>query len=276
MFVFIFFFLFEFVSLFLLDSNYLTLTLLRIYRQRFAEKELEKDELQDLENRMDEIMRQLRGIESEVDKLKRRQNNSPEKLTLVIDADPSYPPRSLISLAQSMMVLGQDIRINMTEHKHSSLLTGCPADLTNWLRHHNSNHNRVDNHLNLTWIWKNVGVHPVAKPVNWSKGDLCGETTIARLFARLLESWTGCALYENLDLHTTAHIDEWLDAWELCNKSGLSGLIKLVEARLAIASWLAGPLPGQKSLADIFLSAVLSDKLKSVRAKQWISQSSLV
>lgn len=224
---------------------------------------------------MDKIMKQLRGIETEVKKLQRKRDVDLEKLTLVIEADPSHPPYSLLSLAQSIMTR-EDIHATVTVHEHSSLKSACPKELLKWHGLRIPNRNRIDNQLNLTWIWKPVGRHPIAKLVNCVSSDVRGETTIARLLARLFESWTGWALYENFDLNTSASIDQWLDAWESCKPAEIPGFLKLIDVRLAKANWLAGPSTGVKSLADVFISAVLGNKLKSVRAKEWLLQCTLV
>ena len=217
---------------------------------------------------MESIMSQLRGIESEVKKLKAKGKTSQKSLTLVIEADPAYPPRSLQILLR-YLTTREDVLTSVTVHEHSSLKNPCPTNLMQWTGLHQSNRSRTDNQFNLAWIWKTVGRHPISKVVNQSIGDIHGETAIARLFARLIESWTETALYENFDLNTSAQIDEWLDLWEGCNQSNIPGFIKRIESRLAIATWLAGPIPGVKSLADVFLATVLSEKLNSVRAKDW-------
>ncbi len=219
---------------------------------------------------MDYIMTRLRGIETEVRKLKRNGKMSQEKLTLAIEVDPLHPPRSLQHLLRALMAREQ-ILTNVTVHQHSSLKSSCSTDLMQWLGTSVSNRSRTDNQLNLSWIWKPIGRHPVAKVVNLPNGDIRGEPAIARLFARLFESWTENMLYESFDLNTCAQIDEWLDLWEGCsNQTGFSALIKRIESRLAAATWLAGPPPGVKSLADIFLASILSGKLNSVRGKEWM------
>ena len=235
----------------------------------------ETNDLQDLENRMDSIMTRLRGIETEVNKLKRQGKTTQEKLTLVIEADPKHPPLSIQTLVR-LLVVREDISV--TIHQHSSLATACPTDLMQWSNLTVSNGSRINNQCNLTWIWKAIGRHPIAKVVNQTNGDIQGEAAIARLLTRLLESWTDCAMYENFDSSISSEIDEWLDMWECCIHSGdskFSVLIRRIHNQLGHSDgrkWLVGPLPGVKSLADIFLSSLLGDKLSTVQAKEWISR----
>lgn len=233
----------------------------------------EPADLQDLEIRMDSIMTRLRGIENEVSKLKKQGKSSPEKLTVVIEADPNYPPLSIQTLIRLLMARS-NLHILVTVHQHSSLEKDCPTSFMQWHESATSNLNRVDNLFNLAWIWKPIGRNPVAKIVNRSGGDICGETAIARLFARLLESCTDCAFYEDFDINTTAQIDEWLDMWESCPQAGDSVVLtKRINNRLGSSDgrkWIAGELPGTKSLADIFLSSLLGHKLNSDWAKEWL------
>nr|CAH0100082.1 unnamed protein product [Daphnia galeata] len=235
----------------------------------------ETNDLQDLENRMDSIMTRLRGIETEVKKLKKQGKTTQEKLTLVIEADPKHPPLSIQTLVR-LLVVREDILV--TIHQHSSLATACPTDLMQWSNLTVSNGSRINNQCNLTWIWKAIGRHPIAKVVNQTNGDIQGEAAIARLLTRLLESWTDCAMYENFDSSISSEIDEWLDIWEDCIHSGdskFSVLIRRIHNQLGHSDgrkWLVGPLPGVKSLADIFLSSLLSDKLSTGQAKEWISR----
>jgi hypothetical protein len=142
-----------------------------------------------------------------------------------------------------------------------------------------SDGSRIDNQCNLTWIWKPIGRHPIAKIVNRPNGDIHGEAAIARLLARLLESWADCAMYENFDSSICSQIDDWLDSWESCIQSGDSKflmLIRRIHNQLGHPDgrkWLVGPLPGVKSLADIFLSNLLGDKLNTLnsgQAKEWM------
>lgn len=219
---------------------------------------------------MEIIIRQLRNMENQVKKLKKQDQPKQGKLTIVIEADPSHPPRSLQALI--LLILKHQIPANVTVHQHSSLNSNCSKDDLAWAGPSANEHNRVSSLLNLTWIWKPVGRHPNVKFVNHSCADLTGEMTIARLLTRLLESWTDSELYESLGFATTVHVDEWLDLLENSNQSNASGLIKLVEARLSTSEWLAGPAPGVKSLADIVYSNVLRDRLQSVRGREWVSR----
>jgi len=237
----------------------------------------ETDDLQDLENRMDSIMTRLRGIETEVKKLQRQGKTIEEKLTLVIEADPKYPPRSIQTLVK-LLVAGEDARTIVTVHQHSSLASACPTDLMQWPNLTLLDGSRIDNHCNITWIWKPIGRHPIAKIVNRPNGDIHGEAAIARLLARLLESWTECAMYENFDLSICSGIDDWLDTWEGCLQSGDYKFLVLIRrihnqlGHLDGRKWLVGPLPGVKSLADILLSNLLGDKLNSDKAQEWMSR----
>ena len=219
---------------------------------------------------MDSIMTQLHNIEKEVKKLK-RESQFCGKVSLVIEADPSYPPVSLQSLIQSLST-NKALNVSITVHEHSSCGNVSSKNVTSWPRASVSNCSRMENHLNLTWIWKPDRRYPIAKFVNQSLGDIRGETTIARLLARLLESWTDCNLYENFDLCTSAQIDGWLDLWEECTQSNPSGFVKLINTRLANASWLAGPPPGTRSLADVFLSSALTIKGTTPHVKDWLSR----
>jgi len=228
----------------------------------------EPNELQELELRMDSIMAQLLAIKTEVGKLKRSGQTAEENITLVIEADPAYPPSSLQILVRQLTTQ-PNIRAQVTVHKHSSLKSPTPDQ---WLHSSATTGYRLDNQLNLTWIWKSVGMHPSAKVVNRITGsDFRGEATIARLLARLIESWTDISLYENLDCDSAAQIEEWIDLLEVSSQPG--PLIKRIEARLAVADWLSGLHRGTKSLADVYLSSVLRDKLQSSRAKDWSMRS---
>lgn len=215
-------------------------------------------------------MMQLLAIKTQVGKLKRRWQKAEENVTLVIEADPAYLPSSLQNLV-NQLITQSNIRAQITVHRHSSLKSSPPNQ---WLHSSTTTGYRLDNQLNLTWIWKSVGVHPTAKIVNRAAvGDFRGEAAIARLLARLIESWTNILFYENFDIDTTAHIDEWIDLLEV--SSQLGSLIKRIEARLAVADWLSGPHRGTKSFADVFLASVLRDKLQSSRAKDWSVRSCL-
>ena len=231
----------------------------------------EPNELEELEIRMDSIMAQLLNIKNEVEKLKRNGQKAEENMTLVIEADPSNPPISLQILVHTLTTQ-QKIRTHLTVHRHSSLKTTVPE---HWLKSTVDVGCRLNNQLNLTWIWKTaVDFHPTAKVVNRVTGDIRGEAAIARLLARLIESWTQSPFYENLDCNSVAQVDEWIDLFESNSQPG--PLLKRIEARLAVADWLAGPHRGTKSLADIFLSAALRDRLTSSRAKDWSTRSCLI
>jgi hypothetical protein len=217
---------------------------------------------------MDSIMAQLLAIKTEVGKLKRSGQKAEENITLVIEADPAYPPSSLRILVRQLTTQS-NIRAQVTVHKHSSLKSQTPDE---WLHFSATTGYRLDNQLNLTWIWKSVGMHPSAKVVNRTTGsDFRGEATIARLLARLIESWTDISLYENFERDSTAQIEEWIDLLEVSSQPG--PLIKRIEARLAVADWLSGLHRGTKSLADVYLSSALRDKLQSSRAKDWSMRS---
>jgi len=211
-------------------------------------------------------MMQLLAIQTQVGKLKRRGQKAEENVTLVIEADPAYLPSSLQNLV-NQLTTQSNIRTQITVHRHSSLKSSPPNQ---WLHSSIATGYRLDNQLNLTWIWKSVGVHPTAKIVNRAAvGDFHGEAAIARLLARLIESWTSILFYENFDINTTAQIDEWIDLLEVSSQLGLGPLMKRIEARLAVADWLSGPHRGTKSFADVYLASVLRDKLQSSRAKDW-------
>jgi len=219
---------------------------------------------------MDSIMAQLQTIKNEVEKLKKGEQKTEENITLVIEADPSNLPASLQILVRSLTTQPK-IRTQLTVHTHSSLKTTVPE---HWLQSSVVTGSRLDNKLNLTWIWKPVG-SPIAKVVNRvATGDICGEGAVARLLARLFECWSGIPFYENFDYNTAAQIDEWIDLLEV--NCQLGPLLKRIEARLAVADWLSGPHRGTKSLADVFLSAALQDKLTSSRAKDWSKRSSSI
>lgn len=219
---------------------------------------------------MDSIIAQLLAIKTEVGKLKRSGQKTEENVTLVIEADPAYPPLSLQALVLQLTAQ-PNIRAQITVHSHSSLKSSPPGQ---WLHSNATPGYRLDNQLNLTWIWKSVGLHPNARVVNRaSGGDILGEAAIARLLARLIESWTDVSFYESFDINDTAQIDEWVDLHGVSSQPG--PLIKRIEARLAVADWLSGPHRGTKSVADVYLSSVLRDKLQSSRAKDWSMRSCL-
>ena len=237
------------------------------------------DEVADLGRRLDLIMSKLHGLQAQVGKLKAGQQQAPsslyrnqiEKVTLVIEADPNYPPLSLLPLIRS---LASQVRMSISTHGHSSLSDPLPVHLVSWPGSvmMAPERSRIENQLNLTWIWKPVGSLPTAKIVDVSSGDLQGQASIARLLARLMESWTKSSFYEDFGSSTAAQIDEWIDQLERGPGSGLSlppGLLKRIEARLSSADWLAGPGRGERSLADVFLSSLVGNQLTSDRAKDW-------
>lgn len=252
------------------------------HRNNTSETEEVPDEVEELERRLDSIMTRLRGIQAQVDKLKGGRASGVtmkqvENLTLVIEADPKYPPLSLQQLVR-LLILDGSVRTSLTVHGHSTLPASLPAHLVSWFGSWTPpNRSRMENQLNLTWIWKPVGCDPTAKIVNLSCSDLQGQASIARLLARLIESWTQTPFYESFGSSTSAQIDEWIDQLELGCGSGLSvppSLSKRIEARLGKADWLAGPGRGAKSFADVFLSSLLKSQLTSPKAKDWCTRSS--
>jgi len=226
---------------------------------------------------MDSIMKRLLNLQAEVNVLKKRKTcQEIENLTLIIEADPRYPPQSLGHMIRSL-ISAQKIRMNVTLHRHSTLMEPLSNDLVDWLPSPQTCRPRSENQLNVTWIWKQIGCSPVAKTINPSSGDLHGQATIARLLARLTESWAGVTLYEEYGSSISAEIDDWIDASELVNnnpsRSTSPMLLKRIQGRLSSADWLAGPGRGVKSLADVFLATLFYDQLHSDTTKAWLSRS---
>jgi len=231
------------------------------YRYRGTEKkELDLDVL---EQRIDLITERLENISREVTKLKNTSSLKPEKLSLVIEADPAFPPESIKTMLKLVSTL--PIATTMTIHRHSTVNQDSTQNISNWLMPRSSGHNRIDNQLNITWIWKQIGRHPIAKEVNTTNSnEFLGEHTIARLLARFIESWTDITLYEHFDLVTCAQIDEWLDSIE--DKS----MMKRLESRLNQSEWLVGKCAGIKTLADYVLASSVQYQRTSSRVKEWI------
>lgn len=210
-----------------------------------------------LEQHIDSITARLEGIQREVVNLK-RVSSKPEKLSLVIEADPSFPPESVRTILKYLSTL--PISTTITTHRHSSLTKNVSL-ISNWLTPQSSGQNRIDNQFNLTWIWKPIGCNPIAKEVHQSNSkEFLGEGSIARLLARFIESWTRARLYENLDAASSAQIDEWLDL------VGDKSIMKRLESRLSRCEWLVG---GSITLADYVVASSVKDRLTNDRLKEW-------
>lgn len=223
-------------------------------------------------------MSQLQNLEAQVMKLKKSSSRPAGSVTVIIEADPSHPPRSLQSVVKSLVSSGK-IRALVTVHQHSTLPVTMPTSELNWLDTAPTFRvtSRLDNQLNLTWIWKPVGSLPIARTANISQGDIRGQPAIARLLARYAESWTELPFYEDFGSATSAEIDEWIDQLELVGLNSprpvAPTVLKRIEARLAAADWLAGPGRGAKSLADVFLSCLFQGKqLTTNGAKAWLTR----
>lgn len=229
-----------------------------MFRSTQAE-ELEDDNLDVLEQRIDSITLKLEDMQREVVAL--RNPSKPEKLSLVIEADPCFPPECIRTLLKHLLNL--PITATITTHSHSSLIHDLPQHLCHWVSPHSSGCSRIDNQFNLTWIWKPVGRHPIAKEVDRpTLKEFHGQACIARLIARFIESWTETNLYESCDLISSALIDQWMDSVELEDES----LSKRLESRLEHFEWLVGQ---KKTLADVFVASSLKDRLTSKRMKEW-------
>jgi len=91
----------------------------------------------------------------------------------------------------------------------------------------------------------------------------------------LIEALTGSIVYESLGNRMAAQIDDWMDLTQTETLARDGRLVTdRMEKRLQQAQWLAGDGTGCKSLADVYLAAVLKDQLKSDRLKQWALRSS--
>jgi len=216
-----------------------------------------------LEQRIDAITARLESVQREVVCLKKASSIKPERLSIVIEADPSFPPESVKTMLKLLLTL--PITATITTHRHSTLTQELTHNISNWLLPRFSDHNRIDNQLNVTWIWKSIGRHPIAKEVNMANSkEFIGENTITRLLARFIESWTDVTLYECFDLATCSQIDEWLELIE--DKS----VMKRLESRLDHSEWLVGNGPGVKTLADYALASSVQHQQMNDRVKGWI------
>jgi len=233
----------------------------RLDKYRGTEKkELDLDEL---EQRIDSITTRLENMQREMVNLRNTSSFKPEKLSIVIEADPSFPPESVKTMLKFLSTL--PITATITTHRHSTLTQDLTQDISNWLLPRSSGQNRIDNQLNVTWIWKPIGQSPTAKEVNTSNSkELHGEHTITRLLARFIESWTDVTMYEHFDLVTCAQIDEWLDSFED------QSVMKRLESRLNHSEWLVGKGAGTKTLADYVLASAVQHRQASGRVKEWI------
>ena len=228
------------------------------------------DDLKALECQMESIMRKLADAQKQVLSLKRQSNrNQEENLTIVIEADPAHPPSAVRAL---LCQITAGIKTSVTVHSHSSLPDSSIRQ--GWLKPVESSVNRPDNQLNLTWIWKAGGPQPVLKFVNRpNRADLRGEASIARLLARLAESWTNDSLYEAFGTTLAAQIDELIDLTE--RPTDKAAIIRRLEQRLSRSDWLVGEGRGIKSLADVFLAAVLENHaIQNRQLKEWALRSS--
>jgi len=232
----------------------------------------ELEDLLALENRIESVMNQLGKMQKQVASLKR--GSRPERLAVVIEADPRYPPKSISPLVN---LLASEDHASVTMHSHSSL--GQAEDLTrelrSWFTAVSSSKSRMQYSLNVTFIWKSVGRHPVFFVNRPGSVDVHGQASIARLLARLIEALTGSIVYESLGNRMAAQIDDWMDLTQTETLARDGRLVTdRMEKRLQQAQWLAGDGTGCKYLADVYLAAVLKDQLKSDRLKQWALRSS--
>lgn len=215
----------------------------------------DEQDIEELDRRMNTIMDRLTKLKATVEEMKRSEQPV-EKISLVIEADPSHPPEILQHLVNCIS-MDKNIRSIVTVHEHSSLVWSNLSCITEGSVKVGTCGSSMDAQLRLTWIWKSIGKTPVAKIINGGHSNIVGEPSIARLLARFYESLTNGILYEKFDNETILAIDHWIDMWEETSHT----LDKQIMKRLDNADWLAGPGRGLKSLADIFLATKMGKKL---------------
>lgn len=199
----------------------------------------EKDQIQDLINRFNNLIDSAGKLKEEVKSVKPICFKPFYKLTLY--CDPEDPPYSLPVLLQC---ISQKISITYETHCHSSI-TSLPNDLKNfWPQTENQDI------FHLTVIWKKLYNHRPELICKDEDVPIIGEVNIARYLARILDKYQPNASsprYERLGPERSSKVDECLDLVTIGNNTGLKKLNSLIDSN---SRYLVGHKP---SVADICL-----------------------
>ncbi|XP_028670040.1 aminoacyl tRNA synthase complex-interacting multifunctional protein 2 isoform X1 [Erpetoichthys calabaricus] len=164
---------------------------------------------------------------------------------IVINANPSHPPLSLLVLH---CLLRKRFHVLSTVHVHSSV-SNVPPHLLACFEEQDKNQSRHDFQLGFTLIWKDV---PTPQ-MKFSIQNMCpieGEGNIARFLFALLG--------QQQDPITATLVDSWIDMAIFQLGQGSSkekvAVLRTINAALGRSPWLVG---ANRSLADIVTCCVV-------------------
>jgi len=246
-----------------------------------------------LEQRQEAVLERLQQLKQSVDTLKGKYNiqdqaavstrsssvssvashvksaSIPDKgtgaLDLVISADPSSPPLSLVVLCGQ---LAQRYHVLFNTYVHSSASDSVPDNLGKLGT--SMGLKRADAQLVLNLVWKKEGQSPKMMVDPTRQTPILGEANIARYLTRLLEPGA------EADIVAATQRDELLDLAQLQIISGntkeKAAAVRNLNSSLGKNSWLTGSNP---NVVDVVVwSALQQTKLTDsppANVKKWLA-----
>ncbi|XP_046352455.1 aminoacyl tRNA synthase complex-interacting multifunctional protein 2-like [Haliotis rufescens] len=185
---------------------------------------------------------------------------------IVIQADPSRPPLSLLVLYQR---LAETYKVLASTFVHSSATLEVPDNLKDIFKNGGAVPRR-DAQVCLTLIWKKVKNGPILMVNTAKQSPIFGEANIARYIERILNP-----AYDSADIIMATQSDEWLDMADLQvtngNNKEKAAAVRSLNSRLGRNDWLVG---SSLSLADIVMWSALTQSGQTAEVpnnvKKWV------